>query len=143
MFRTVVVGTDGSPRAGRALQEAIDVARTQGARLHIVAAFSHSQAFLEPVQSSAKVSGASLRDAAEQVLMRAAKSAEEQGVKTDWAAHEGDPADVILDAAADQDADLIVVGNKGVTGARRYMLGSVPNKVGHHAGCSVLVVRTD
>ena len=39
-------------------------------------------------------------------------------------------------------ADLIVVGNKGMTGAKRFLLGSVPNKVSHHAPCSVLIIRT-
>ena len=54
----------------------------------------------------------------------------------------GDAADAILDVAEEQAADLIVVGNKGMTGAKRFLLGSVPNKVSHHAPCSVLIVRT-
>ena len=57
-------------------------------------------------------------------------------------ARQGDPADAILDVAEEQGADLIVVGNKGMTGAKRFLLGSVPNKVSHHAPCSVLIVRT-
>ena len=55
---------------------------------------------------------------------------------------EGEPAEAILDAAEKTEADLIVVGNKGMTGARRFLLGSVPNNVSHHAPCSVLIVRT-
>jgi protein-tyrosine phosphatase len=50
--------------------------------------------------------------------------------------------DAILDVAEEQDADLIVIGNKGMTGAKRFLLGSVPNKVSHHAPCSVLIIRT-
>ena len=57
-------------------------------------------------------------------------------------AREGDPADAILDVAEEEKADLIVVGNKGMTGAKRFLLGSVPNKISHHAPCSVLIVRT-
>jgi nucleotide-binding universal stress UspA family protein len=57
-------------------------------------------------------------------------------------AREGDPADAILDVAEEKNADLIVVGNKGMTGARRFLLGSVPNKVSHHAPCNVMIVRT-
>jgi len=57
-------------------------------------------------------------------------------------AREGDPADAILDVAEEVGADLIVVGNKGMTGARRFLLGSVPNKVSHHASTSVIIVRT-
>ena len=44
--------------------------------------------------------------------------------------------------AEERGADLIVVGNKGMTGARRFLLGSVPNKISHHAPCSVLIIRT-
>ena len=54
----------------------------------------------------------------------------------------GRPADAILDVAEEKDADLIVVGNKGMTGAKRFLLGSVPNKVSHHAPCSVMIIRT-
>ncbi len=57
-------------------------------------------------------------------------------------ARQGDAADAILDVAEELDADLIVIGNKGMTGADRFLLGSVPNKVSHYAPCSVLIVRT-
>src|ERR687897_218129 len=78
--------------------------------------------------------GATLRGAAEKV--------EEAGVSVTAYAREGDPADAILDVAEERGADLIVVGNKGMTGAKRFLLGSVPNKVSHHAPCSVLIIRT-
>ena len=55
--------------------------------------------------------------------------AEEAGVDVEIFARQGDPADAILDVAEEQGADLIVVGNKGMTGAKRFLLGSVPNKV--------------
>ena len=77
---------------------------------------------------------ATLRDAAEEV--------EEAGIEVETFAREGDPADAILDVAEERGADLIVVGNKGMTGAKRFLLGSVPNKVSHHAPCSVLIIRT-
>ncbi len=64
------------------------------------------------------------------------------GVEVEIHAREGDPADAILDVAEERNADLIVVGNKGMTGAKRFLLGSVPNKVSHHAPCSVLIIRT-
>jgi nucleotide-binding universal stress UspA family protein len=75
-------------------------------------------------------------------LADAAKDLEEQGVEVVTHAREGDPADAILDVAEEQGADLIVVGNKGMTGAKRFLLGSVPNKVSHHAPCSVMIIRT-
>ena len=57
-------------------------------------------------------------------------------------ARQGDPADAIIDVAEQNRSDLIVVGNKGMTGAKRFFLGAVPNKISHHAPCSVLIVRT-
>ena len=69
--------------------------------------------------------------------------AREAGVgEVETFARQGDAADAILDVAEEQRSDLIVVGNKGMTGAKRFLLGSVPNKVSHHAPCSVLIVRT-
>jgi nucleotide-binding universal stress UspA family protein len=65
-----------------------------------------------------------------------------QGIETESHARKGDPADALLHVADEQDADLIVVGNKGMTGAKRFLLGSVPDKISHHASCSVLIVRT-
>ena len=77
---------------------------------------------------------ATLSDASDQI--------KEAGVKVETFSREGDPADAILDVAEEQGADLIVVGNKGMTGAKRFLLGSVPNKVSHHAPCSVMIIRT-
>ena len=77
------------------------------------------------------------------MLTRSARHAEEQGVEVDWEARPGHPADVILDIASERGVDLIVVGNKGMTGARRYLLGGVSDKISHHAPCSVMIVRTD
>ena len=65
-----------------------------------------------------------------------------EGIKVNTHPREGDPADAILDVAEETGADLIVVGNKGMTGAKRFLLGSVPNKVSHHASCGVYIVRT-
>ena len=64
------------------------------------------------------------------------------GVEVATYARQGDPADAILDVAEEQKADLIVVGNKGMSGAKRFLLGSVPNKVSHHAPCTVMIIRT-
>ena len=144
MFRTVVVGTDGSPRAQRAIKEAIDVCKSQGARLHIVACFGEHERHWESIQSSRDVAVVGLRDVAEQVLIREGRKAQEEGVESvDWGAREGDPAEAILDAAEAEDADVIVVGNKGMTGRKRFLLGSVPDKVAHHATCTVMIVNTD
>ena len=76
------------------------------------------------------------REDVDATLREAAAQAEAAGVTAAVFAREGDPADAILDVAEERGADLIVVGNRGLTGAKRFLLGSVPNKVSHHAPCS-------
>jgi nucleotide-binding universal stress UspA family protein len=146
MFQSIVVGTDGSETAGQAVREAIELAKAVGASLDIVSAYepvSNQRLRAEARQAPPDLQwmvnpredvDATLRDAAERV--------EAAGVKVSTYAREGDPADAILDVAEERGADLIVVGNKGMTGAKRFLLGSVPNKVSHHAPCSVLIIRT-
>ena len=146
MFRSIVVGTDGSDTARKAVDEAIDLAKSVGASLYLVSAY-------EPVPQSrlreeARQAPADLqwmvnpREDVDATLADAAEVVREAGVQVETFAREGDPADAILDVAEERNADLIVVGNKGMTGARRFLLGSVPNKVSHHAPCSVLIIRT-
>jgi nucleotide-binding universal stress UspA family protein len=147
MFTSIVVGTDGSETAHTALQRAIDLAAGLGARLQIVSAY-------EPV-SDQRLRGEQVNVPADlqwminphddvMALLEAARvEAREAGVKeVATFARQGDAADAIVDVAEEQRSDLIVVGNKGMTGAKRFLLGSVPNKVSHHAPCSVLIVRT-
>ncbi len=78
----------------------------------------------------------------ESTLADGAKDLSGSGIDVETMSREGDPADAILDVAEETGAELIVVGNKGMTGAKRFLLGSVPNKVSHHAPCSVLIIRT-
>jgi nucleotide-binding universal stress UspA family protein len=146
VFSSIVVGTDGSETAGKAVAQAVDLAKQIGAALHIVSAY-------EPI------SGARLREERREVtpdlewavnpredvdltLKEAAALAKESNVNVETYARQGDAADAILDVAEERGADLIIVGNKGMTGAKRFLLGSVPNKVSHHAPCSVLIIRT-
>ena len=142
----MVVGTDGSETASEAVRQASELAKQVGAKVHLVSAY-------EPVpegrlREEARQTPADLqwminpREEVDQTLSDAADRVREAGIEVETFAREGDPADAILDVAEERDADLIVVGNKGMTGARRFLLGSVPNKVSHHAPCSVLIVRT-
>jgi nucleotide-binding universal stress UspA family protein len=143
VFSSVLVGTDGSDRAERAVHAAVDVAKALSARLVLVAAFregGHS----EMIPGGASTTKGDMRTVAEQMLIRSARHAEREGLTdVDWEARQGHPADVIIDLAIERGADLIVVGNKGMTGARRYVLGGVADKISHHAPCSVMIVRTD
>jgi nucleotide-binding universal stress UspA family protein len=147
VFASILVGTDGSDTATTAVRYAIDLARELGARLHIVSAYepvSDQRLRNERVEVPKDLQW--MINPHENVLAmldQARQEAETAGVdQVDTFARQGDAADAILDVAEEQRSDLIVVGNKGMTGAKRFLLGSVPNKVSHHAPCSVLIVRT-
>lgn len=144
MFTRIVVGTDGSETAGEAVSQAVDLAKLSGAELSIVSAFApvrerDSKEVDAPTDVQYEIGP---REDVNLVLEAAAASARKEGVEVQVHPVEGDPAEAILGVAEDVGADLIVVGNKGMTGARRFLLGSVPNKVSHHAPCSVIIVRT-
>jgi nucleotide-binding universal stress UspA family protein len=147
MFRSILVGTDGSETAHTALRRAIELAAGLRARLQIVSAYEpvadprlHGEQVIAPKDVQWAINP---RDDVLALLDQARAEASSAGVaEVETFARQGDAADAIIDVAEEQSCDLIVVGNKGMTGAKRFLLGSVPNKVSHHAPCSVLIVRT-
>lgn len=122
MYTRILVGTDGSSTAERAVARAVEVARSSGARLTILSAGTESEA--RPVVDSAAAAHAG------------------SGVDIDTLVVDEDPVGAILDTA-ERGYDLVVVGNKGMTGISRFFkVGAVPNKLSHHLPTSMLVVRT-
>jgi nucleotide-binding universal stress UspA family protein len=147
VVKRIVVGTDGSDTAERAVAEAIDLAKATGAALDVVTAYEAAIGRAISSEERAEIPGdvqyeTGPRQEVNMIIDRAAGEAEREGVEVTTHAREGDPADALLDVAEETHADLLVVGNKGMTGAKRFLLGSVPNKISHHAPCSVYIVRT-
>ena len=146
MFTRIVVGTDGSETASGAVRQATELARLTEAQLSIVSAYqpvSGRRVRDEQAEAPADVQyEIGPRENVNLVLSAAAAAAKAEGIAVQTHPVEGDPAEAILKVAEDTKADLIVVGNKGMTGARSFLLGSVPNKVSHHASSSVIIVRT-
>lgn len=141
MISTVAVGTDGSATAAEAIEAATDIARRFDAKLVLISAFHGSggppaglSGSSEEVQWSFSPQ-ARLREA----LARTEADVRRQKIDCTTMVAEGDPAEVLVRLAEDCDADLLVIGNKGM---QRRVLGSVPNSVTHQAPCSVLVVKT-
>jgi len=140
MFDVVVVGADDSETAARALRVAAELAKLSGGRLHIVTAYKAQRppdlgALPDEFRHSV------LANPADALLSDLALIVKEMGVEPVVHAALAPPAEALVGVAEDQHADLIVVGNKGMKGAKR-VLGSVPNSVAHHAPCSVLIVDT-
>lgn len=142
-YRTIVVGTDGSPSAERAVEQAVELAAADDARLVIVTAYERSDRQPDERLPDDVRWMSTDPNEAERHARHGRHIAAEQGVEDVVVqALEGNPADELLEAADTFDADLIVVGSVGLTGSSRFLLGSVASSVLHHAPCDVLVVHT-
>ncbi len=144
MYKVIVVGTDGSERAAVAVAHAFELAKMSGATLHAIqvvhpavkAGFSDS--------SGGQLELDKMREHAEKSRETLLAEAARRGVAAEVHDVPGDDvADTIVKAAEDLGSDLIVVGNRGMSGVSRFVLGSVPNKVSHHCPCSLLIVNTE
>lgn len=161
-YSSVLVGTDGSPTATLAVKKVSSLAARVGMRLVIVCAYEPlSEQEMKQLRgdpqdpvaqwNSPKVAQGTpsefrwrIADAvqAEDILDRANEVASAAGVEADSRAIEGNPAETLLSVAEDEGLDLIAVGSVGMTGAKRFMLGNVPNRISHHAPTDVLILHT-
>jgi nucleotide-binding universal stress UspA family protein len=147
MYKSIVVGTDGSTTASVAVDHAALLAKSVGATLHVIHAYKPMSSMMPMDPSVTQPDPVPIQrglvEHAESVCAQAAERARAAGVETvTHISSSGDPADALVALAEDVSADLIVVGNKGMSGARRFITGSVPNRVAHHCPCHLLVVAT-
>ena len=122
VYQRIIVGTDGSRTAAIAVARAVEVAKATGATLTILSVGNEKRA-----RAVAETEAAKHADAGVEIIP--------EGLS-------GDAATVLTERADNGGFDLLVVGNKGMTGPSRFLVGSVPNKVSHHAPCALLIVRT-
>ena len=122
MYKKILIATDGSATAGHAADVGADVAKASKAELLILHVGDPKDG--------------------KKVLAQAEKALSAAKINISTKSVSGDPADMICEVAEREGVDLIVVGNKGMTGAKRFLLGSVPNQVSHHSPCNVLIVKT-
>lgn len=141
MYETIVVGTDGSATAGMAVEHAAGLAGATGASLHVVHARRPAPVPADPWEPALAPLDAVTAEVDASILADAVARASACGVEVEAHAPLGAPAACLLAVADAVGADLLVVGSRGMHGARR-VLGSVPNSVAHRAGCHVLVVHT-
>lgn len=121
MYRRILAATDGSPTATEAARKAFELAMLVKADVTL--------AYVgDPIVGA--------------ITLERAAAGKPEGVHVDPWVTQGDPAERICEIAESGEVDLVVVGNKGLSGARRFFLGSVPNKVAHQAPTDVLIVKT-
>jgi nucleotide-binding universal stress UspA family protein len=143
MVQTVAVGTDGSGTADKAVDFALELAARYEARIVFISAYVPGREPHSRRESSAAGDdgewSASPTEVVDATLRECEQRAEARGLRWASEAREGDPAKILVDLAASNEADVLVIGNKGM---HRKVLGSVPNTVTHNAPCSVMIVKT-
>ena len=140
MVSTIAIGVDGSTRASKAVEMGVELARSLGARVVLLSALRDASTTAGQENDNVEEQWAENPSArVRQVLATTQAGIEREGVSCSVLVDEGDPGDVLVGLAAECDADILVVGNKGMN---RRVLGSVPNTVAHKAACSVLIVNT-
>ena len=139
-MNAIVVGTDGSAGAEAAVRKVIEMVPGAGVTVHLVCAYPGRSA-LERIGLTARQDPIDMRGVAADVLARDEYRFTEAGFAVDKHAREGDPAHVLLDVAAENSAELIVVGAHGSTALPRFAIGSVASKLAHHSPTSVMIVR--
>jgi nucleotide-binding universal stress UspA family protein len=122
VYKRILVGTDGSTTAAKAVDRAVELAKVSGASLTILTA--------------------GIGEQAKEIVDKEAARHADSGVKIETRVDDRDASTALVEVGDEGDYDLLVVGNKGMTGASRFFLGSVPNKVSHHVQRSLLIVRT-
>ena len=143
MVKTIAVGTDGSDTAQKAVDFALDMAERYKAKVVLASAYapvSESRLQKEKVDAPDEIQWSiNPSEEVDETLRKVEEQAKDRGLDYASEARNGDPADVLVEIATDHEADVIVVGNKGM---HRRILGSVPNSVSHNAPCSVMIVKT-
>ena len=140
MTEAIVVGTDGSETATMVVRRAARLASALKAVVHVVSAY---KSIADTGKAPYAPAFAGERADAEAILSEAVDLASREGVDVRAHAVPGDAAEALLLVAENEEAGLIVVGNRGMGSRRRFLLGSVPDKVSHHAGCNVMIIYSD
>ena len=143
MIATVAVGTDGSGTAEKAVLSALELAERFAAKIVFISAYSPVDEIRlrrEKREAPDEVQWTINPDEDVDATLRECEQlAEERGLRWASEAAQGDPADILVALAARHDADVLVIGNRGM---QRRVLGSVPNSVTHKANCTVFLVKT-
>jgi nucleotide-binding universal stress UspA family protein len=136
MFDTVVVATDGSASAERAVTVALDLAARFEATVHALSVIDQGN-----IEGTPEDVREDLREALEATCTEAVAAVREEGGNVETAVREGDPEDEIVAYARDIDADLVALGTRGRHGEHRFVLGSVAEAVVRTCPQPVLTVR--
>ncbi|MGD0549346.1 MAG: universal stress protein [Candidatus Bathyarchaeia archaeon] len=144
MFSKILVGLDGSDYSLKALDFATDLAKKYQSQLVLVHVVMRQIYAINPPEAGVLAGTAIVRELEEDgkaILAKGEEIVKAQGIPVETRLKQGVPAEELLRAGADEKVDLIVLGSRGLSQVRAFFLGSVSDKVSHHAKCPTLIVR--
>jgi nucleotide-binding universal stress UspA family protein len=139
-----LVGLDGSEYSLKALGFAVDLAKKYSSQLVLVHVVLRQIYAINPPEAGILAGTAIVRELEAEgkaILAKGEETVKAQGLPVEVRLRQGVPAEELLRAAADEKADLIVLGSRGLSQVKAFLLGSVSDKVSHHAKCPTLIVR--
>lgn len=146
MFSKILLASDGSEDAIKAASYAADIAKKYGSQITVLHVFNvpavpAGAVGLPGIELEAPMMVQYAEDVQAAVARRTGRVLEEAGVEYDTLQETGHPADRIVSVAEQGRYDLIVLGSRGLSEFKRFLLGSVTDRVSHHAHCPVLIVK--
>jgi len=144
LFSRILVALDGSDYSLKALDFAVDLAKKYQSQLVLVHVVMRQIYAINPPEAGILAGTAIVRELEAEgkaILAKGEQTVKAQGVPVEIRLRQGVPAEELLRAAAEEKADLMVLGSRGLSQVRAFLLGSVSDKVSHHAKCPVLIVR--
>jgi nucleotide-binding universal stress UspA family protein len=144
MFERILVAVDGSPFAERALTCAVDIAKKYTAKLIILHVVLRRFYAVTPSEAGVLATAVYVKEMeaeGHEIIKKAEEYAKSTGISYECKLVQGVPADEIVKAGHAEKVDLIVIGSRGLTEVRAFLLGSVSDKVAHHAKCPTLIVK--
>lgn len=145
MFVNILVAIDGSTYAAKALDYAIEISERYDSKITLVHVVPTINGISAKLGSSKTMNledvEASLEDAGNEILEEGERTVKLAKIQAKTMLKHGDAADKIIEAAEETKADLIVVGERGLSAVSRFPLGSIAVKVSQHAKCPVLIIK--
>lgn len=144
MFSKILVALDGSEYSLKALGLAIDIAKKYQSQLLLVHVVMRQIYAINPPEAGILAGTAIVRELEAEgkaILAKGEETVKAQGLPVQTRLRQGVPAEELLRTAADEKVDLMVLGSRGLSQVKAFLLGSVSDKVSHHAKCPTLIVR--
>jgi nucleotide-binding universal stress UspA family protein len=144
MFSRILVAVDGSPFAERALEHAVDLSKKYNAKLIIVHVVLRRFYAVTPSEAGVLATTVFVKEMeseGKKIITKSEALAKAAGAEYECKLVQGVPADELVKIAQKEKVDLIVIGSRGLTEVRAFLLGSVSDKVSHHSKCPILIVK--